>query len=289
MTIFEWTYQKLSKYYRIPKSIKNPYEILTHIGAPKSLCQIFEGLKDLDFPLKDCSDGKVPDLESREKSIKRKNGQYYTPEVLANQILSEVITNYKKSQIKTILDPACGDGSFLLAASNHFELNKIHGFDIDKYALLVSAIRLISAFPNKGWPNLKETNFLLENNTNKYGLIIGNPPYKVNLDEKTKEFLLDNYQTAEGEKDLYTFFMEKSIDSLDNNGILAMLTSHTWLVNHQCKKIRSFIFSNTNVKSLYILPQKFFLTAPTIIPVITLCEKSKNINYITYINVINPF
>ncbi|MBP5467894.1 MAG: hypothetical protein J6Z11_01460, partial [Candidatus Riflebacteria bacterium] len=56
------------------------------------------------------------------------------------------------------------------------------------------------------------------------------------------------------------------------------LTSHTWLVNHQCKKIRSFIFSNTNVKSLYILPQKFFLTAPTIIPVITLCEKSKNIN-----------
>ena len=232
----------------------------------------------MDFPLKDCSDGKVPDLESREKSIKRKNGQYYTPEFLTKQILSEVITNCKKSQIKTLLDPACGDGSFLLAASNHFELNKIYGFDIDKYALLVSAIRLISAFPNKGWPNLKETNFLLENNTNKYGLIIGNPPYKVNLDEKTKEYLLEKYQTAEGEKDLYTFFLEKSIDSLENNGILAMLTSHTWLVNHQCKKIRSFIFSNTKVKSLYILPQKFFLAAPTIIPVITLCEKRRILN-----------
>ena len=278
MTIFEWTFQRLSKYYKIPTNLKNPCEILSYIGAPKSLYQIFDGIIDLDLPLKNCSDGKVPDLESREKTIKRKNGQYYTPEILANQILNEVVNNSKTTQITSVLDPACGDGSFLLAASNHFELNKIFGYDIDKYALLVSAIRLISAFPNKGWPNLKETNFLLEKITNKFGLIIGNPPYKVNLDEKTKNYLLTNYQTTEGEKDLYTFFMEKSIDSLENKGILAMLTSHTWLVNHQCKKIRNFIFSNTKVKSLYILPQKFFLAAPTIIPVITLCKKNKNIN-----------
>ena len=110
---------------------------------------------------------------------------------MTNQILNEVNTIWNKSNINKVLDPACGDGSFLLAASNHFELNKIYGYDIDKYALLVSAVRLICAFPQKGWPNLKETNFLLDKTTDKFGLIIGNPPYKVNLDEKTKKYLLD--------------------------------------------------------------------------------------------------
>ena len=42
MTIFEWTYQKLSQYYRFPKNLKSPSEILSHIGSPKSLYEIFK-------------------------------------------------------------------------------------------------------------------------------------------------------------------------------------------------------------------------------------------------------
>ena len=272
MSIFEWVYFKLSLIHHFQKKILNPSQLFKKLGSPNYLYELFEGLEDREYPLKKCFDGDVPDLESRERTVKRKTGQYYTPENFSERIMGELVKN-RKCDTLSILDPACGDGSFLMAAAKYCQLDYIYGYDIDIYALLVSATRLISAYPGRGWPKLKKCNYLLEDNKDKFDLIVGNPPYKVNLDEVTKEKLAEKYITAEGEKDLYTFFLEESLNRLKPEGSLAMLTSHTWLVNHQCKKIRKYIFENSRVDGVYMLPARFFTSAPGVLPVVLLTEK----------------
>lgn len=274
MTIFEWAYFKLSSIHTFQKKIINPFQLFKEAGAPEYLYNLFSNLEDREFPFKKCFDGEVPDLESRERVQKRKSGQYYTPESFAGRLVEELLKKSKEKDNACILDPSCGDGSFLLAAAKHFNLDYIYGYDIDVYALLVSAVRLVSLYHGKGWPKLKKCNYLLEENKDKFDFIVGNPPYRVNLDDLTKTKLEKKYITTEGEKDLYTFFLEESLNRLNSEGCLGMLTSHTWLVNHQCKKIRKYIFENSRVSAVYMLPARFFAAAPGVLPVVLVTEKT---------------
>ncbi len=269
MTIFEWVRYRLSKIYQISEDATKPTQMLLEIGAPKDFCNIFGNLKDIEYPLKDAYDGKVPDLEARSRTSKRVKGQFYTPESLAEKMVVQTISDdgFDNSG-NTILDPACGDGSFLLAASNYLSLDNIYGYDIDPYALLVCFVRIVTIYPGKGWPKLEMRDFLLNRPLKKFSVIVGNPPYKVNLDEAYKSKLHHIYSTTEGELDLYTFFFEASISCLKTDGVLSMVTSHTWLVNHQCKKIREFIF-NKEVLSISMLPPRFFNFAPGVLGVVT--------------------
>ena len=218
MTIFEWAYFKLSSIHSFQKKIVNPSQLFKEFGAPQYLYELFDDMEDKVFPFKNCFDGEVPDLESRERLQKRKSGQYYTPESFAERLVENLINQINQKETACVLDPACGDGSFIIAAAKYFNLDNIYGYDIDVYALLVSAVRLVSLYPGKGWPKLKKSNYLLEENSAKFDLIVGNPPYKVNLDELTKSKLENKYITTEGEKDLYTFFLEESINRLNPNG-----------------------------------------------------------------------
>ena len=153
-------------------------------------------------------------------------------------------------------------------------LDCIHGYDIDLQALLVCLTRLICAFPGCGWPVLEQRDFLLEPPATSFDLVIGNPPYRVNLDEAFKERLAGLYSTGEGEKDLYTFFLEGGLRALAAGGQMIMLTSHTWLVNHQCGRIREHVFGLHQVTDLRLLPARFFASAPGILPVVCFVDKT---------------
>ena len=260
MTIFEWVHERLSKVYRISEKVCEPTQMLLEAGAPYEFSQLFKNMPDDEYSLKSAFDGCIPDLESRNRQEKRNKGQYYTPESLAERMILGI-----GKIVGDILDPACGDGSFLLSAAKHYPLKKLYGYDIDLYALLICAVRLVSLFPGQGWPNLELRNFLLDRPNMKFSAIVGNPPYKVNLDESYKNMLKRMYKTAEGEQDLYTFFFEASAGCLEKNGMLSMVSSHTWLVNHQCKKIREFVFKNTSVLSIGMLPPRFFSFAPGVL------------------------
>lgn len=275
-TLFEWFNGRVAVSYAVAPA-SHPAETLRQLGAPDSLAAVFLKLTDCEVVYKRCQDGLVPDLERREKSRKRSTGQFYTPEALALRLagLAEPIGIGEE-----ILDPACGDGSFLMAvaaslaaesksgSSDGGLLAGLYGCDIDLPALFVCLTRLICAFPASGWPNLELRDFLLEPPTRRFALIVGNPPYRVNLAPEFKNRLAELYDTGEGEKDLYTFFLEGSLRRLKPSGQLIMLTSHTYLVNHQCEKIRRLIFGRYRVEALLMLPARFFSAAPGVLPVV---------------------
>jgi hypothetical protein len=262
--------------------------VLQRIKAPAAIWQAFVVPDGMDagndpewllqeYSIKQCFDGVVPDLESRSRCSRRLSGQFYTPEDLALSVCRLI----NVAEFSSILDPACGDGSFLMAAASLLAqteasagnrkdfLARLNGFDIDTAALFVCLIRLITTFPGCGWPELQQRDFLLQPPVCKYQLIMGNPPYRVNLETETKKSLMQQYATAEGEKDLYTFFFEGAIRALTLNGSLVLLTSHTFLVNHQCRKIRDLLFMKNRVTHLLMLPERFFARAPGVLPVVS--------------------
>ena len=58
--------------------------------------------------------------------VRRKLGEYYTPDWLAELVLNEV--DYKGNTLKRLLDPACGSGTFLiLAIQRAKEYGRTHG------------------------------------------------------------------------------------------------------------------------------------------------------------------
>jgi len=277
ISLYDWFSQWISDIYKIPLS-GTPEEVLKKIGAPKRLFSWCEEIENNSYPLKDFGEWPLPDLQRRERGKKRRIGQYYTPENLVKKLYDVTGISLIGS---TILDPACGDGAFLIPAamisaksSTDAPLENLWGFDLDSEALLVCLARLLKCAPRGGWPNLQKRDFLLTPTDPIFDLVLGNPPYRVNLDLKLREILQDKYETAEGEKDLYTFFLEGGIKALVPGGQLIMLTSHTFLVNQQCNKIRRFLFEKNSPHNLFILPHGFFKSALGVIPVVLHVENS---------------
>ena len=79
-------------------------------------------------------------------TVEKLNGKVYTPRFIVEKILDDI--NFCKSEIinKSILDPACGDGRFLVCVAERIikyspkenlkeNLEKIYGWDIDEIAV----------------------------------------------------------------------------------------------------------------------------------------------------------
>lgn len=147
-------------------------------------------------------------------STRKKLGQVFTPPWLANYIVEKIIEE-KGSDI-SILDPACGSGTFLVSFLNQtvrsqikrqvitFEkaleiISKIHGNDIDPLASTITKLQLTwhilpfaKELKEKGFPTFKVStgDALAINNTmfdiggiwviydkRQYNAVLGNPPY----------------------------------------------------------------------------------------------------------------
>ena len=129
-------------------------------------------------------------------SSEKQLGQIYTPDFIVCKILDQV--GYLGEQLlgKTILDPACGDGRFLVQIAKRIlqyspietlarNLEKIHGWDVDEVAIEQCIANLNQLVQNLGimvnW-QVKVCNSLEmlpddAPNTPKFDFVVGNPPY----------------------------------------------------------------------------------------------------------------
>ena len=255
----------------------SPREVVEGLGGPVGRYPWLEEVADRAYPGKASPDGgggrlTLPDLQHRGREEKRRQGQFYTPEDLVRRVLAA--TGLPPAD-GNLLDPACGDGAWLVPAAEAWVLAKVTpslerlwGFDLDAEALLVCLARLAAAAPGGGWPHLEQRDFLRHPPGARFAAVVGNPPYRVNLDPELRKHLAEIYETAEGEKDLYTFFLEGGVKALIPGGTLAMLTSNTFLVNHQCARIREFLFRRHIPRQVFLMPVRFFPQAPGVLPVV---------------------
>jgi len=138
---------------------------------------------------------------------------------LARQMVDDIDFDWN-DPTKKILDPCCGNGTFLLACAEklyehghipkHIVSKMLYGKDVDEVQVLTTkrSLQLFCDVPS----NIEQGDSLEE--MKKFDLIIGNPPYQ---------------STVRGVK-LYPKFIEFAIDRVKDGGTVSYLTPPGGLV-----------------------------------------------------------
>lgn len=229
-------------------------------------------------------------ISSYKTNHKKKLSIYYTPKWIVKYMLTNTL-NFQNSQTEIsdlkILEPSCGAGNFIIALYDYLldyykENTNLKGNDIveqisnivigidkdskaieyTKYGLLIKIFKNVDIVDDIEF-NLYKRDFIDKDflDNIKFDFIIGNPPYLENRNIKKyydKEYLKSNYKTANGRFDLYSLFIEKSINLLKKDGQVGFITPASLLSNNNFYNIRELILSNTNIKKIINLGEKIF-------------------------------
>lgn len=160
---------------------------------------------------------------------KKMLGQYFTPEIITAFMVGLI----EHGKDCSVFEPSAGEGVFIKSLEKN-------GFkDIKAY-------ELDSTLKNNSGKVIEYRNTLCERPTNKFDVIIGNPPYVrwKNIDSVTRNKLLsDSYwgNKINGLNDLLYPFILLSIDLLKENGELIFITPNFWTSTLHAKAIRKKI------------------------------------------------
>lgn len=210
-----------------------------------------------------------------DKLMKRKSGQYYTPEDIC-QFMAKEINNFEDG---IWCDPCCGIGnlSYEILKIKPEMINTMQFFDIDETALYICRV-LMAYFFDVDFESIKH-NFhncsFLEKNEVDYNFIIMNPPYC----------------GKEKGEDLYISFMKKASEA---DGYISITPqSFTNSTSKECIELKNKI-SNFNYFKIYCfdnVPGNIFCgkkkgifnsnTSNSVRAAITVCRKNEEANLIT--------
>jgi len=235
-------------------------------------------------------------------SHEKLQGAVPTPEWIVNLMLDKVgyIDDLDK---KSIIDPACGDGNFLvivldrllnyLEKHNFSNIKKvkiieqnIFGIDIDENALKKCDENLNNVLVKHNIKqsvrfNLYERDALdIEENkklNGKFDFVIGNPPYIriQNLDEKERKYIQDNYSFCKkGSTDIYIAFFQMGVSLLNNKGRLCFITPNTYFYTKTGKELRKYLRENRFIKEIINFDYKQVFNKVTAYTSITVLEKN---------------
>ena len=198
------------------------------------------------------------------------NGQFRTP----RHIIDMIVRLMKPTPEDIIVDPAAGSAGFLVSAGEylrdnhrdlfldtklreHFNNDMFHGFDMDRTMLRIGAMNmLLNGVDN---PNIDYKDSLSEMNddTEKYTLVLANPPFKGSLDnEAVSADLLKMTKTKKTE----LLFIAQFIRSLKTGGRCACIVPDGVLFGSTQghKQIREQLVEKNHLKAIISMPSGVF-------------------------------
>ena len=124
-----------------------------------------------------------------------------------------------------------------------------------------------------------------------FDVVIGNPPY-IQLQSMGKDadaLETEEYKTFARTGDIYSLFYEKGNDILNDEGILAFITSNKWMRADYGLNTRKYIVENTNPLLLIDFGMVLVFDNATVLSNILLFQKDANINKLEAIRIPNDF
>lgn len=89
-----------------------------------------------------------------------------------------------------------------------------------------------------------------DGNFKGFDLIIGNPPYIKEAENKELFTNTKKLRTYQGKMDIWYHFVGRGFDMLKNNGYLAFIATNNWVTNSGAKKLRNIVLEESQILSL---------------------------------------
>ncbi len=229
-----------------------------------------------------------------DKNIKRQTGSFYSPSVLAHYLASKIQSVVNSNTGRLILDPAVGDGELLLALKSirNCPNDTFVGIDIDKDAITASIKRLpktsflintnaLSPYGKnrEGWDKIKALT-----GQEYFDIIISNPPWGAFIDGSRIE--LSQFNSAQGQYDIFDLFVETSIDLLREGGVYGFILPDA-LFRKEHHIIREKLLKETNINYVIRVGEFFFEGVNTPVTLIIGTKKHESDNVVLCMNLSN--
>jgi adenine-specific DNA-methyltransferase len=205
------------------------------------------------------------------------HGTVYTSPALVRFMLdaSGYLSSLNLSNLR-VLEPAAGDGVFLMEIiSRLYESSRKHHFSFGVALLNIKAHELDDHVAYELRDTIREycssvgyeVDEQLLNNivvtgdflshgvlepTQTYDIIIGNPPYirHEQIPEKQRMSYRNTFKTFRHRSDIYIAFYEKSLQQLNEGGILCFVCSNRWMKTKYGEGLRDLIVSRYSLDAI---------------------------------------
>lgn len=236
----------------------------------------------------------------------KKAGEFYTPQQVSS-ILSRIVTldcqdpaTGHKSELRNVLDFACGSGSLLLNVNrqmkdNGGKIGKIFGQEKDVTTFNLARMNMLlhglhdSEFEifhgdtlTNDWTLLKESNPV---KPVTFDAVVANPPFSLKWDpddETANDPRFKNYGVAPRSAADFAFLLH-GFHYLSDNGTMAIILPHGVLFRGGAEAIiRQKLIHDDNIDCIIGLPSNLFYSTgiPVCIIVLKKCRKSDDILFI---------
>lgn len=143
-------------------------------------------------------------ISLRDLSHRKQTGAYYTPANTVNTLIENLQKCFDLEN-KTICDPCCGTGNFLIGLiGNGASANNLYGQDIDEISIQIARINMFlldnSITKERLYSQFVCDNTLSNTFSQKFSVVLGNPPWGYDFNKEETTYLTMNYITAKKER-----------------------------------------------------------------------------------------
>lgn len=192
---------------------------------------------------------------------RKATGSYYTPTNVVKKLCTSLLLK-NEPEGKTILDPCCGTGNFLLQLPASYTPEHVFGNDIDTISVKLARINYALKFmiPEKQmiYSHITEQDYLLFSPDLKFDFIIGNPPWGYEYTNAQEEILRAKFVSASGSNiESYDVFVEQAFHHLKPDGILSFILPEAFLNVKAHRPIRNILLTENSIQYVEFLGNAF--------------------------------